>query len=259
MIQGFTLPRTPKGKASLVQAPPWHYVGNIVAIEFEADPEKIKGYLPEPLELDSTRCCVYFADWQSASENGQEYLDPVESQYRETIVLMSARCQGEAYAYCPYIWVDQDKALLRGLIQGWPKQIGETHLSRSFSLASKAAPKGVFGTTLSVYGKRMLEGVVRINGQSEALPSPTFAGSLLMRYFPDLRKGCHDQPLVHDLVRLKSRDVEVSEVETGNADLRFMVPEGHELMDFTPLRVLKGYRFEVKLTVDDLEWVQALK
>ena len=134
MLKGFTLPRTPKGTSSLVPHPPWHYVGDVIAIEFEADRKLIEAYLPEPLTLESTKCCIYFVDWQYASESGEEYLDPIESQYKETILLMSANYKGESMAYCPYIWVGQDKALLRGLIQGWPKQMGETHISKAFSL-----------------------------------------------------------------------------------------------------------------------------
>ena len=36
----------------------------------------------------------------------------------------AARFQGEPVAYCPFIFVDQDVSLMRGLIQGWPKQFG---------------------------------------------------------------------------------------------------------------------------------------
>lgn len=252
MIKGFTLPKTPKGTASLVPYPPWHYVGKVIAIEYKADPKLIREYLPKPLALDSSKCCIYFVDWQYASENGQEFLDPVESQYRETIVLMSASFKGESLAYCPYIWVDQDKAFLRGLIQGWPKQIGETYVSKAFSLESKAAPKGLYGATLTVNGKRFIEGKVYINDKDTNMPSPTFAGSTLLRYFPDLQKGKHNQPLLNELVQLKSRNVKVSDVSKGCAELKFIVSSDHELSDFKPVEVLNGYSFEVALTVDDL-------
>lgn len=38
MLTGYTLPRTPRGTSSLAPMPPWHYVGNAIAVEFEADP-----------------------------------------------------------------------------------------------------------------------------------------------------------------------------------------------------------------------------
>ena len=90
MLQGYTLPRTPNGTSSLVPSPPWHYVGKCLAIEYEADPKAVASFLPPGFEFHSAQCPVYFADWQYASESGEEYLDPVRSQYRETIFLISA-------------------------------------------------------------------------------------------------------------------------------------------------------------------------
>ena len=37
-LQGYTVPRTPDGGASLVPAPPWHYVGDFLVVDFHADP-----------------------------------------------------------------------------------------------------------------------------------------------------------------------------------------------------------------------------
>src|SRR5208283_6167960 len=103
MLKGYTLPRTPKGTSCLVPAPPWHYVGNCLAVEFEADPQAVASFLPPGLEFHLPQCAVYFADWQYASESGDDYLDPVRSQYRETIFLVSASFGGDPCAYCPFI------------------------------------------------------------------------------------------------------------------------------------------------------------
>ena len=140
MLKGYTAPRTPKGTSSLAPMPPWHYVGTCLAVEYEADPKAVASFLPPGLDFHSPRCAVYFVDWQYASESGEEYLDPVRSQYRETIFLASASYEGTPCAYCPFIWVDQDVALMRGFAQGWPKQIGSTWITRAYDLPSKAAP-----------------------------------------------------------------------------------------------------------------------
>ena len=60
MLQGYTLPRTPRGTSSLTPAPPWHYVGNCLAVEYEGNSEKIRALLPSCLELESPRCAAYF-------------------------------------------------------------------------------------------------------------------------------------------------------------------------------------------------------
>jgi len=257
MLKGYTLPRTPLGSSSLVPAPPWHYVGNVLAVEYETDPKKASAFLPHGLTLLSGQCAIYFIEWQYAGDTGKEYLDPISSQYKETIVLLSARYKDNPVAYCPFIWVDQDRVLMRGLIQGWPKQMGETWITRSYDLPSKAAPGNgtgaMLGAALSVSGRRQAEAVVTLETKTPSLPSPTFAGAALLRYFPHLAQGRHDHPAVHELVRLKSRDVNISPVWKGTASLKFHDHPNNELFDLKPISVLSGYKFTVALTVDDLE------
>jgi acetoacetate decarboxylase len=256
MLNGYTLPRTPRGTSSLAAAPPWHYVGEALAVEFEADPAAVAAFLPEGLDAVSGRCAVYFMDWQYASADGHEELDPVRSQYRETIVLLSASFEGEPVAFCPFIWVDQDVALMRGLVQGWPKQIGSTWITRAFDLPSKAAPPvgpgGQFGASLAVKDRRLLEARVTLRELSEELPSPAFARAVNTRHFPELQAGKHQQPAVYELVRLKSRDVRLSPIWKGDATLEVFDHPYLELPELRPLRVLAGYRFTCTLTVDDL-------
>ncbi|TCO68801.1 acetoacetate decarboxylase family protein [Marinisporobacter balticus] len=263
MIKGYTLPRTPLGKSSLVPNPPWHYVGNAIAVEYKVNEDIAASFLPEGLELSSAQCAVYFIEWQYASETGEEYLDPVCSQYRETIVLLSASYNGSPVAYCPFIWVDQDKALMRGLIQGWPKQLGETWITRPYDLSSKAAPVvgegGKFGTALSTNGRRLIEAKITLEEKTNSFPSPTFAGAVLLRHFPELVKSKHDKPAVHELVQLKSRDVKVSPIWKGQASLNIFDHPYTELPALSPTSIIAGYRFSVALTVDDLYPLRDLK
>ena len=53
MLKGYSLPRTPKGISSLVTTPPWHYVGNCLAVEYEADADAVAAFLPPGLEYHS--------------------------------------------------------------------------------------------------------------------------------------------------------------------------------------------------------------
>jgi acetoacetate decarboxylase len=256
MLRGYTPPRTPRGKSSLVPHPPWHFVGNCLAIEYEADTEAVRSFLPTGLEFHSAQCAVYFVEWQYASEAGDEYLDPARSQYHETIFLISASYDEGPCAYCPFIWVDQDVSLMRGMVQGWPKQIGSTWVTRASDLPSKAAPMlapgGRFGATLAVKDRRLVEAVVTLREQTTQLPSPGFARAVNVRYFPELVAGRHDRPAVHELVQLKSRDVHVSPVWKGDATLTVFDHPHLELPALAPREVLAGYRFSCALTVDDL-------
>ena len=40
-LSGYSLPRSPEGRASLVPPPPWHYVGDFLVIEYWADPDAV--------------------------------------------------------------------------------------------------------------------------------------------------------------------------------------------------------------------------
>src|SRR5689334_7048458 len=102
-LRGYMTPRTPSGGSSIVPAPPWHYVGDFIVVDFWADPEAATSLLPEGLEPhgDPGRCAAVFADWQSCSERGEELLDPVSSQYHEFYLVVSALLDGEAVTYCP--------------------------------------------------------------------------------------------------------------------------------------------------------------
>ena len=256
MLKGYTLPRTPEGTSALTPAPPWHYVGNALAVEFEADASTISAFLPTGLEFCSCRSAAYFIEWQFASDGGLEYLDPVRSQYKETVILVSAKFHGEVVAYCPFIWVDQDISLMRGLVQGWPKQIGSTWITRTYDIPSPAAPVlgpgGRHGATLAAKDHRLAEALVTLREPCRSLPSPGFARAVNTRYFPELASGKHHQPMVHELVQLRSRDIHISPIWKGDASLRFLDHPYLELPRLQPTAVLAGYRFCFALTVDDL-------
>jgi acetoacetate decarboxylase len=263
MLKGYTLPRTPNGTSSLAPTPPWHYVGSALSVEFDSDPAAAARFLPDGLELRSGRCAAYFVEWQFASDSGDEYLDPVRSQYKETIILLSASFDGAPVAYCPFIWVDQDVSLMRGLVQGWPKQIGSTWITRAYDLPSIATPVlgpgGKFGATLTSRDRRLVEAQVTLRELSEALPSPNFARAVNLRYFPELAAGKHDMPAVHELVQLKSRDVRMSPIWKGEASLTIFDNPYLELAALRPKTVVAGYRFSFALTVDDLLLLRDLR
>jgi acetoacetate decarboxylase len=263
MLKGYTAPRTPRGLSGLAPTPPWHYVSNTLAIEFEADAARVAAFLPEGLTAASGSCAVYFAEWQFATDTGREYLDPIGSQYKEAIFLVSAKYEGELVAYCPFIWVDQDVSLMRGLVQGWPKQIGSVWVSRAYELHSNASPVlgpgGTFGASLAVKDRRLVDATVTLQEKTDIAPSPGFAKAFNVRYFPDLAAGAHDRPTVHELVQLKSRNVQFSTIWKGRASLTFFDHPSLEVIDLRPTRVVAGYRFSFAFTVDDIVHVRDLR
>ncbi len=116
-LRGFMHPRTSRGEASIVPAPPWHYSGDFLTIEFRAEPAAVAALLPdglEPADEEPGAVALIWADWQSCSDTFEELLDPVRSQYKECFAVVRCKFRGQHYSRCVHIWVDTDFAMARG-------------------------------------------------------------------------------------------------------------------------------------------------
>ena len=264
-LQGFSVPLSPEGRASLTCLPPWHYAGDLLLVDFDAAPDAVAALLPPRLEPDPERpggCVAFFVAWQYASDTGQEFLDPARSQYNEFIVLVNAVYRDRQVQTCPYMYVDSDVSMARGWIQGWPKKFGEVHATRAFPLASKAAPLvapgGRFGGTVAANGRRLAEAVVQLERVSA---DPVYLGKrpvVNRRYFPQLAGGGTQAPPVDELVRSLLSDVRQTEVWEGAAEIRFFAAPDNELDALQPVAVRRGYRYGMTMTINDLEVLETL-
>jgi hypothetical protein len=166
----FTAPFTRSGRSAIVPPPPWHYAGWLMNIAVRCDVANGAAVVPAPVGHLTGNACIHFADWQ-ATTDGRELLDPVYSQYRETIVVVEIeRPDGQLLNFCPFIWVDQDISMIRGLLQGWPKKQGTTYLTRSLPIEHPAAAPlkagSRLGATLSVKDRRLIEAGLTLTGRS---------------------------------------------------------------------------------------------
>ena len=142
MVKGFTLPRSPLGLAAIDPPPPWHYSGDAVGVEYWADPKATAAFLPEGLSPDAEsngHAVIMFLDWQFTAQH-EEHLDPARYQYREAFILIDACWGGTPVTFCPLIYVDNDAALARGWIQGFPKRLGSIFQTRTFAAQGPASP-----------------------------------------------------------------------------------------------------------------------
>lgn len=164
----FTAPFTASGRAALVPPPPWHYAGWLMNVAVRCDPAQGAAVVPPALGRLTGQGCIHFADWQATTDGG-ELLDPVYAQYRETIVIVEIeRPDGARYNFCPFIWVDQDISMIRGLLQGWPKKLGSTHMTRSLPIDHVAAAPlkagSRLGASLAVKDRRLVEAELELTG-----------------------------------------------------------------------------------------------
>ena len=258
MLKGYSVPLSPRGIANLAAKPPWHYAGSVIGAEFWTDPAAAAATLPEGLTPDpesNGHGIALFIDWQFTGSH-DEYLDPVRSQYHEFFVLLDARWKDTPVAWCPYIYVDNDHALARGWIQGFPKKLGTVTQTRTFSVPSPAAsslgPGGRFAATASTAGCRVANALVTVQTPLPDTGALTARPTVNLRHFPRLAAGQQDKPAVHELVMAVFDDEKIANAWTGTSELEFPEVPGEELHALAPVRNGAGFRYELGYTVTDL-------
>jgi acetoacetate decarboxylase len=246
------LPRSPAGEASIVPAPPWHYSGDVLTVEYRTDPANVSALLPagvEPAEDDPGAVAIIWADWQSCSDGGDELLDPVRSQYKECFVVIRCRYGGETYSRCVYIWVDKDFALARGWYQGYPKKLGAIWMTRPVSVG-RAGPRleagGRFGATLAANDRRLADVTLTLTGPSETGGFVNALPMLHSRWLPAIDPAA--PPALDELVTMRSRDVEVGPAYVGEPTVRLYDAPGEELAALAPVETIAGYWRQVGAT-----------
>jgi Acetoacetate decarboxylase (ADC) len=257
MLKGFTVPRSPLGTAALAPPPPWHYAGNVLAVEFWNDPDVTAEILPRGVQLDSRcrgRSVALFADCQFTA-NSDEYLDPARYQCREFFVLLDATWRGSPIAWCPYAYADNDAAIMRGWIEGYPKKRGVVHQTRTFAAASAAsaplANKSRFAGCVSAHGRLLAEARVILHERADHLIGLLDRPVVARRYFPRLCAGVHDKPAVDELVRCIMNNLLITNLWVGEGELIFPETHGEELDILGPIKVGRGFRFSFSCSISD--------
>jgi acetoacetate decarboxylase len=256
-LQGWSLPLSPDGHASLVPPPPWHFSGEALGIDFRTDPEALSATLPAALQpLGDGTATFVFCDWSSAADSDPRIAaDPSRGQYKEAYVAIPATLDGAKAARVPYIWVDNDLSFARGHIQGFPKKSGLIAITKAVTVG-RGGPKLEEGSTFTGHvaglGRQLARGSVTLAEPA----APGFIPRALRlpiwhtRLVPDLAGG---KPLVHDLARNIVSGFEVADLWTGPATLEFFESEFEELAALSPLEVLGGFRCSIAFSITGAE------
>lgn len=232
--------------------PPWFYSGEMLTVEYLAEPGAVAALLPPPLEPVADRpdaVAAIWAEWQSCSASGAELLDPVRAQYRESLLVVRCRYRERDWSRCVFIWVDQDLSLARGLFQGYPKKLGQIRMTRP-ALIGRAgpelAPGGRFGATVAAGSRRLLEAEFTITGEAESAGFVNAHPMLHHRVWPAVEADGSDAHA--EIVSVASEEVELGTAYVGEAALRVFPSPTEELEALAPREMLGGFWRRVGFT-----------
>jgi acetoacetate decarboxylase len=260
MLKGFSTPLSPKGSSGIVPPPPWTNAGAIIAIEYWADPRAVRRYLPKGFAdgPDPGHAVAHFCEWQSTSESADELDDPVRGQYSEFFLLVGCSYQGKATFICPYMYVDNDINLYRGLIQGLPKQQAAIRITRSYPIANRSgsplAKGSRFGATMSFRDRRIVDAGLLLEKPAKEPIGLAASPCLGLRHFPDLAQGS-EAPLVHDIVAFTGSGRQVADIWEGEGRLAIHPHPVQELSDLAPKRIGRAMRYYMGFTIGDIRKV----
>ena len=255
--RGYSLPLSPGGTASLVPAPPWHYVGDFLVIEYWAEPAAVAAVLPEgiePFAEDPGRCAALFVDWQSCSEGGDELVDPARGQYKEFFVVVTPGPRRRGGHDVP---VHLGRPRLRARARVDPGLPEEARADRDDAVVRPRLPGRGADVRRRVLGARASDRAgdgharARVRVGADAQRSAAREPPPL----PAAGVGPPRRPGRQRAGAARSSDRSISAIHEGPATLELHDAPGEEHAALAPVRVGKGFRFTFAYTVDDLETV----
>lgn len=250
-LQGWTLPQSSTGRSSIVAPPPWHYSGEIIAVDFTASRDAIAALLPGGMEPTADGAAsVVFADWSSASDHDERVLaDPAIGQYHEAYVVLHALRSDKRVGRVPFIWVDSELSMLRGQIQGFPKKLGQIAMTKPVALGRGGVRKEVgatFAAHATSHGRRVLTASVALDATTDRFPRAVTLPLLHTRLFPSVDRP---EPAVHEHQLGVIGDFECAAMFTGKAKLELGVTEYEELAALAPTSIGAGYVLSLAFSV----------
>lgn len=262
MIEGFwSGPFTKSRRSVLVPRGPWQYAMSGLAVYYKADVSNLEDVVPKPLKVRDGEVFAYLVDVVSWSPNAPDVNveTPDLVQYGEAAFFVKVEYNGKVYVYCPYMWVDNDVSLLRGLLAGWPKKIAKLALTRLHPMLP-ALDRPKRGMKLGGYAMRAGYNLYSIKVELEQdsplrkLPLWGEYPFILPRYFADIAPTLSG---VNELVEfIGDTNIEAWE---GKGSISIGGGFNDELDAFKPLSNVKGYYFNLLLKVSSIRSVAKIE
>jgi len=236
----WTGPYSKSGRSALVPSGPWNYAMDAIAVH--AIFEGVEDLLPEKMKSDGEGY-VYFADIISQSPNFPElnFEAPGLVQYREFAIFLKVEYRGKSYAYCPFMYVDNDVSLLRGFIAGFPKKLAVIDITREHPLLDQR----IFGGVAMRGGYGIAKVVVEPSENADANPLDSFGSWILYRFAEPMG--------VREFVEIVP-SISYARIERGSGKLELYGGINDELPNVS--KILGGYRFSALLKIKEIKKLQ---
>lgn len=239
----WTGPYSKSGKSALVVEGPWNYGMEAVAAHVECDTSVLGSIIPEKVE-PAEDVYIYFADIVSSSPAFPElnYEAPGLVQYRELAFFVRVEYEGESYAYCPFMYVDNDVSLVRGYVAGFPKKMAVIDITRRHPMLKVDK----LGGTAMRGGYKLAKLIVKPEAKTDSNPLDSFGKWLLYRISKPME--------VQELVEIVP-EVNYGVIEKGEAEIEIGGGINDELEVFRIKRVVSGIYFTALLKVSEIRRV----
>jgi acetoacetate decarboxylase len=211
--------------------------------------------VPKPLRVVDGEVFAYLVEIVTYSPHASELAveAPDLLYYHEGAFFVKVEYGGRTYAYCPFMWVDSDVSLLRGLLVGWPKKLARVALTKLHPLLP-GFEKPRRGLRLGGYVARAGSTLYRVRVTLEsdestgALPLITEYPFLLARYFAGIAPGT---ATVNELLEVRG-DVR-AEAWRGVGEVDVVGGVNDELGSLRPVSNVVGYYFNALLKLRSIE------
>ncbi|AOL17879.1 acetoacetate decarboxylase [Sulfolobus sp. A20] len=239
----FTAPLSTSGKSSLVPPPPWIYGIENISAHVYFNVNSILDFIPKPLDVEDGEGWIYIASIISTSERNLDmlYEEPELTQYMEWAIAVKVKFNDNYYTFFPFMWVDKDFALYRGIILGYPKKFAKVEMSR-FNPMLKGYSEPKEGVRIGGYsvrgGEKLMKMVIELKDKVNKIPFP-FGPIVQFRRFPSIIEGTD----VFELVQVVA-EAEVKEGWKGDVvKLELNGGINDEVEKFKVEKVLGGYYY----------------
>lgn len=242
-------PFTKTGKSALVPKGPWIYAFTGIGVRYKSDPLTLADIVPRPLKVSEGAVFAYIVEIVAWSRNAVEFATEAPDQlyYHEGALFVKVEHGDKTFLYCPFMWVDTDISLLRGLLAGWPKKLAKIALTKLHPMLPDLDKprKGLrLGGYVARAGSTLYKIRVEIQSDEEmsTIPLLTEYPFILPRYFAGIAPG---MTTINELVEFVG-DVQVK-AWRGIGEIEILGGINDELKGLKPLSEVDGYYFYMLL------------